>query len=90
MPESHPPLPPFTYELALVKVQAAKDAWNSRDPHRVSLVYTEDSEWRDRGDFVTGRDAIMLRPEGPPHTSRHGAAVTSALYIFRIRRRPAY
>lgn len=59
MPDSHPPLPPFTYESALVKVQAAEDAWNSRDPHRVSLVYTEDSQWRDRDDFITGRDAII-------------------------------
>lgn len=59
MLESRPPLPPFTHESALAKVQGAEDAWNSRDPHRVSLVYTEDSQWRERDDFVTGRDAII-------------------------------
>lgn len=59
MLETHPPLPPFTPESALIKVQAAEDAWNSRDPHRVSLVYTEDSRWRDRGTFINGRDAII-------------------------------
>jgi uncharacterized protein len=59
MLEIHPPLPPFTREAALIKVRAAEDAWNSRDPHRVCLVYTEDSRWRDRGDFITGRDAII-------------------------------
>ena len=59
MLERRPPLPPFTHESALAKVQGAEDAWNSRDPHRVSLVYTEDSQWRDRDDFVTGRDAII-------------------------------
>lgn len=59
MPETHPPLPPFTHATALVKVQAAEDAWNSRDAHRVSLVYTEDSQWRDRDNFLTGRDAII-------------------------------
>ena len=50
--------PPFTLETALRKVRLAEDAWNSRDPHRVSLAYTEDSVWRNRGEFVTGRDAI--------------------------------
>ena len=50
--------PPFTPETALRKVRLAEDAWNSRDPHRVSLAYTEDSVWRNRGEFVTGRDAV--------------------------------
>jgi uncharacterized protein len=59
MSDSRPPLPPFTRESALAKVQGAEDAWNSRDPHRVSLVYTADSVWRDRDTFVTGRDAIV-------------------------------
>lgn len=59
MPETHAPLPPFTYPTALIKVQAAEDAWNSRDAHRVSLAYTEDSQWRDRDNFITGRDAII-------------------------------
>jgi len=55
---TRPPLPPFTDETARQKVQAAEDAWNTRDPHKVSLAYTEDSAWRNRGTFVTGRDAI--------------------------------
>ena len=53
-----PPLPPFTEETARLKVQAAEDAWNSRDPKRVALAYTEDSEWRNRSEFFTGRKAI--------------------------------
>ncbi len=55
-----PPLPPFSREDALTKVQAAEDAWNSRDPHRVAQAYTEDSVWRNRDQFVTGRDAIEV------------------------------
>jgi nuclear transport factor 2 (NTF2) superfamily protein len=54
-----PPLPPFTHETALRKVQAAEDAWNTRDPERVSLAYTEDSVWRNRDHFVTGRAEIV-------------------------------
>ena len=50
--------PPFTAETALAKVQAAEDAWNSRDPERVALAYSEDSEWRNRDEFLTGREAI--------------------------------
>ena len=50
--------PPFTEETARAKVQAAQDAWNSRDPGRVALAYTEDSEWRNRDEFLTGRDEI--------------------------------
>ena len=50
--------PPFTLETALAKVQAAEDAWNSRDPERVALAYTEDSEWRNRTEFFRGREAI--------------------------------
>ena len=50
--------PPFTLETARAKVQAAEDAWNSRDPERVSLAYTEDSEWRNRTEFLRGRTAI--------------------------------
>jgi uncharacterized protein len=53
-----PPLPPFTLETAKDKVQAAEDAWNTRDPERVSLAYTEDSEWRNRSEFITGRATI--------------------------------
>jgi nuclear transport factor 2 (NTF2) superfamily protein len=54
-----PPFPPFDLESAIVKVQAAEDAWNTRDPHRVSLAYTEDSQWRNRDQFVTGRAEIV-------------------------------
>ncbi len=50
--------PPFTEETARAKVHAAEDAWNSRDPERVALAYTEDSQWRNRDDFFTGRGAI--------------------------------
>src|SRR5262249_53342961 len=50
--------PPFTLETATQKVRLAEDAWNSRDPDRVALAYTEDSVWRNRGEFVTGRDQI--------------------------------
>lgn len=50
--------PPFTLESARAKVQAAEDAWNSRDPERVALAYTPDSQWRNRADFITGREAI--------------------------------
>lgn len=55
---SNPIRPPFTRESALAKVQAAEDAWNSRDPDRVALAYTEDSEWRNRAEFFSGRPAI--------------------------------
>jgi nuclear transport factor 2 (NTF2) superfamily protein len=54
-----PPLPPFTAETAAQKVQAAEDAWNTRDPERVAGAYTEDSGWRNRDQFVTGRAAIV-------------------------------
>jgi nuclear transport factor 2 (NTF2) superfamily protein len=54
-----PPLPPFTLETAKAKVQAAEDAWNTRDPERVALAYTENSEWRNRAEFLTGRAAIV-------------------------------
>jgi nuclear transport factor 2 (NTF2) superfamily protein len=56
--ETKPPLPPFTLETAKAKIQAAENAWNTRDPERVALAYTEDSEWRNRNEFVNGRDEI--------------------------------
>jgi uncharacterized protein len=56
--ETKPPLPPFTLETAKDKVQAAENAWNTRDPERVSLAYTEDSEWRNRSEFLNGRANI--------------------------------
>ncbi|MFG1362063.1 nuclear transport factor 2 family protein [Xanthobacter versatilis] len=54
-----PPLPPFTVETAAQKARLAEDAWNSRDPERVSLAYTPDSRWRNRSDFLVGRPAIV-------------------------------
>src|SRR5579884_3594825 len=57
--ETRPPLPPFTLETAKKQVQAAQDAWNTRDPERVALAYTEDSEWRNRDEFFKGRPAIV-------------------------------
>lgn len=55
---SRPPLPPFTAETAAEKIRLAEDGWNSRDPARVALAYTPDSQWRNRAEFVTGRAAI--------------------------------
>ena len=52
-------VPPFTFETATAKVRMAEDGWNSRDPQRVSLVYTPDSAWRNRAEFVTGRAQIV-------------------------------
>ncbi len=56
---ARPPLPPFTRETAVQKARMAEDAWNSRDPVRVSLAYTADSRWRNRAEFVTGRPQIV-------------------------------
>ena len=56
---SRPPLPPFTLESARQKVQAAEDGWNTRDPVRVSRAYTPDTEWRNRADFLTGREKVV-------------------------------
>jgi nuclear transport factor 2 (NTF2) superfamily protein len=56
---SRPPLPPFTEETARQKIQAAEDAWNSRNPERVALAYTEDTEWRNRSEFVHGRAQVV-------------------------------
>lgn len=59
MSDIRPPLPPFTLEAAIQKVRSAEDGWNSCDPARVSLAYTEDSSWRNRAEFVRGREAIV-------------------------------
>ncbi|WP_249021454.1 nuclear transport factor 2 family protein [Conexibacter sp. S30A1] len=56
---SRPPLPPFDHDSAVRKVRAAEDAWNSRDPERVSLAYTSDSRWRNRSTFINGRAEIV-------------------------------
>ncbi len=58
MPD-RPPLPPFTAESAQQKARMAEDAWNSRDPGRVALAYSEDSTWRNRAEFLTGRSEIL-------------------------------
>ncbi|UGX86593.1 nuclear transport factor 2 family protein [Phyllobacterium meliloti] len=58
MSEQRPPLPPFTRETATQKVRAAEDGWNTRNPERVALAYTADSYWRNRAEFVQGREAI--------------------------------
>ena len=62
--ETRPPLPPFTLDSAREKVRRAEDAWNSRDPARVALAYTEDSRWRNRSEFFSGRAAITSFLEG--------------------------
>ena len=54
-----PPLPPFDRDTAIEKVRLAEDAWNTRDPERIALAYTQDSEWRNRSEFVSGRKAII-------------------------------
>jgi nuclear transport factor 2 (NTF2) superfamily protein len=54
------PLPPFTYETAVEKVQLAEDAWNSQDPERIALGYTVDTEWRNRVEFINGRADVIL------------------------------
>ena len=59
MENQRPPLPPFTMETALQKVQMAEDAWNSKDPERVSKAYTVDTEWRNRTEFINGRDEVV-------------------------------
>jgi nuclear transport factor 2 (NTF2) superfamily protein len=57
--EERPPLPPFTHQTATQKVRMAEDAWNTRDPERVSLAYTLDSTWRNRAEFFSGRETIV-------------------------------
>lgn len=59
MSTERPPLPPFTVETAALKARLAEDAWNTCDPQRVSLAYTEDSVWRNRAEFIQGRPAIV-------------------------------
>jgi nuclear transport factor 2 (NTF2) superfamily protein len=58
MMEEKKPLPPFDRDSAILKIRMAEDAWNSRDPERVSLVYTEDTEWRNRAEFPRGREQV--------------------------------
>ncbi len=58
MEDKRMPLPPFTMETAIQKVQLAEDAWNSKDPERIALAYTIDTEWRNRTEFINGREAV--------------------------------
>lgn len=57
--EQRPPLPPFSYDDAVIKVRRAEDAWNGKNPVAISLAYSEDSRWRNRNEFLQGRDAIV-------------------------------
>lgn len=78
---SRPPLPPFTLETAIEKVRMAEDAWNSRDPERVALAYTEDSVWRNRAEFLQGRPSIIafLRRKW---SSEHDYRLIKELWAF--------
>ncbi|WP_405897497.1 nuclear transport factor 2 family protein [Streptomyces sp. NBC_00727] len=79
--EDRPPVPPFTRETALRKVQAAEDAWNTRDPHRVALAYTADSVWRNRDTFVRGREEIVAFLTGKWQRERE-YALRKSLWSF--------
>lgn len=59
MENKRAPFPPFTLESAKQKIQMAEDAWNSKDPERVSLAYTKDTEWRNRSEFINGREEVL-------------------------------
>ncbi|WP_306208407.1 nuclear transport factor 2 family protein [Actinoplanes sp. RD1] len=74
-------MPPFTAETAAAKVQAAEDAWNTRDPERVALAYTEDSVWRNRDTFVTGR-AEIVRFLAAKWQREHEYALRKSLWAF--------
>ncbi len=78
-------LPPFTPETALAKVRAAEDAWNSRDPERVAMAYSSDSEWRNRDTFIRGRDEIRAFLHGK-WDRELGYRLAKALWGFRENR----
>jgi len=82
MSEPRPPLPPFDLAAALQKVQAAEDAWNTRDPERVALAYTEDSVWRNRDAFISGRAEIVQFLTAKWHKERD-YALRKGLWGFR-------
>jgi nuclear transport factor 2 (NTF2) superfamily protein len=81
MNPSRPPLPPFTEETALQKVQLAEDAWNSRDPERVSLAYTPDTEWRNRSEFLRGRAEVVAFLRGK-WAKEHEYRLRKTLWAF--------
>lgn len=90
--ETKPPIPPFTRETAMQKVRLAEDGWNSRDPARVSLVYTENSQWRNRAEFIVGR-AEIVQFLTRKWTSEHEYRLIKELWAFdgnRIAVRFAY
>ncbi len=80
-PVSRPPLPPFTEETARLKVQMAEDAWNSQDPVRCSLAYTPDSWWRNRSEFLQGREAIVAFLQRK-WAQEHGYKLKKRLFAF--------
>ena len=81
MADDRPPYPPFTLHTARQKVQAAEDAWNTRDPERVSKAYSEDSRWRNRDAFVTGRAEIVAFLSGQWERERD-YALRKSLWSF--------
>ena len=76
-----PPVPPFTEETARQKVQAAEDAWNTRDPEKVAAAYTEDSVWRNRSEFITGRSEIQAFLERK-WAKEHEYALRKSLWAY--------
>jgi nuclear transport factor 2 (NTF2) superfamily protein len=82
-----PPLPPFTRESAIQKARMAEDAWNSRDPARVALAYTTDSRWRNRAEFLQGREAIeaFLKRKWDREQGAMGFSGQSHRSAFRLR-----
>ena len=84
-PSLRPPFPPFDEGGALAKVQAAEDAWNTRDPERVAAAYTADSVWRNRSEFVVGTDEIVAFLT-QKWRREHDYALRKALWGFRLNR----
>src|SRR3712207_8846461 len=76
-----PPVPPFTEETARQKVKAAQDAWNTRDPEKVSLAYTPDSRWRNRDEFFEGREEIIAFLRRKWRSEEHTSELQSRQYL---------
>jgi nuclear transport factor 2 (NTF2) superfamily protein len=83
MSEPRPPLPPFSLETATQKVRLAEDAWNSRDPEKVALAYTEDSRWRNRAEIFSGRALIVRVPAKEMGTGTGLSADQGAVGVSR-------
>ena len=79
---TRPPLPPFTRDTAIEKIRKAEDAWNARDPEKVALAYTQDSCWRNRSEFITGRAAIVDFLRGK-WAREHEYRLIKELWAFR-------